>query len=315
MNNQFLNHLRSITPQGRAEETKMFVPAKDIKEATLKKALMTGDKVARQKASYRQSRLNAQRRNAQDVVDPNVSPFHPDYPLVDRPATGTMSSDKLAANAQANYRHYAPSSYGKKLDRGNAAMRAKDAEKNSWKRDEVKAKEQKNKRREKALAAIGKAKPKPKGQVSEATRSKYLKALYGSKGMFDRTGIEKTHQKQLERRAAMLRRGGADPEVVRGEINRIAAQNRNDPKAFAPRDYRADTASYNFDSKAQRSREDGKKSPRTKAVTESKTVGKKKAKAMLKSTGKQIKRVGGKILRALSTPQASVDAMITGRNF
>lgn len=33
MSNQFLNHLNSITPQGRARETSIFVPAKDISEA------------------------------------------------------------------------------------------------------------------------------------------------------------------------------------------------------------------------------------------------------------------------------------------
>jgi hypothetical protein len=31
MNNQFLQHLKSITPQGRAEETKIFIPAEQIK--------------------------------------------------------------------------------------------------------------------------------------------------------------------------------------------------------------------------------------------------------------------------------------------
>jgi hypothetical protein len=33
MSNQFLNHLNSITPQGRAKDTSIFVPAKDINEA------------------------------------------------------------------------------------------------------------------------------------------------------------------------------------------------------------------------------------------------------------------------------------------
>jgi hypothetical protein len=33
MSNQFLNHLNSITPQGRAKDTSIFVPAKDISEA------------------------------------------------------------------------------------------------------------------------------------------------------------------------------------------------------------------------------------------------------------------------------------------
>ena len=33
MSNQFLNHLNSITPQGRAKDTSIFVPAKDLNEA------------------------------------------------------------------------------------------------------------------------------------------------------------------------------------------------------------------------------------------------------------------------------------------
>jgi hypothetical protein len=32
MNNQFLQHLNSITPQGRAKDTNIFVPAEDIQE-------------------------------------------------------------------------------------------------------------------------------------------------------------------------------------------------------------------------------------------------------------------------------------------
>lgn len=142
MNNQFLQHLKSITPQGRAENTKIFIPADQIKEMEKEK-------------------------------EPEVE------------------------------------------------------------------------------------------ELNEATRSKYLKSLWASKGMFDTEGKERTHRKQLERRAAMLRRGGADPDVIRGEINRIAAQNRNDEKAFTPRDYRADTASYNFDTKSAISRAAGKKSPRS----------------------------------------------------
>jgi hypothetical protein len=34
MNNQFLQHLNSITPQGRAKDTKIFVPAEDIQEGS-----------------------------------------------------------------------------------------------------------------------------------------------------------------------------------------------------------------------------------------------------------------------------------------
>lgn len=38
MNNQFLQHLNSITPQGRAKDTKIFIPAEDIQEGSRSKA-------------------------------------------------------------------------------------------------------------------------------------------------------------------------------------------------------------------------------------------------------------------------------------
>ena len=131
----------------------------EVSEASLKKALMTGDKVARQKASYRQAQLNAQRKNyEQGRWDVSVSPMHPDYELINRPTKDIMSSDELAAHAKANYLHFSPRSYGKKLDRTIAAQKKKAAEKNSWKRDEVKAKKQKQERISKAFRAIGKQK-------------------------------------------------------------------------------------------------------------------------------------------------------------
>jgi hypothetical protein len=127
----------------------------EVSEASLKKALMTGDKIARQKASFRQAKLNAARKNyEQGRWDTYVSPYHPDYDLVNRPTKDTMSSDELAANARANYLHFAPASYGKKLDRTAAAQKKKAGQKDSWKRDEVKAKKQRKERISKALGAI-----------------------------------------------------------------------------------------------------------------------------------------------------------------
>ena len=41
MNNQFLSHLQSITPQGMAEEKKMFIPASKFEAKPGKKINMT----------------------------------------------------------------------------------------------------------------------------------------------------------------------------------------------------------------------------------------------------------------------------------
>ena len=38
MNNQFLQHLNSITPQGRAKDTKIFIPAEELNEEVKKKS-------------------------------------------------------------------------------------------------------------------------------------------------------------------------------------------------------------------------------------------------------------------------------------
>jgi len=88
--------------------------------------------------------------------------------------------------------------------------------------------------------------------IHEATRSKYLKVYGKHKVGTDTTNLELARKK---RDAAIMRRGGASTEAVKRGINRDYGA-----------DYEIDMATYRFANKAQRSKEDGKKSPRKTAT-------------------------------------------------
>jgi hypothetical protein len=121
----------------------------DISEASLKKALMTGDKVARQKASYRQAQLDAMRLAYKNR---GYSQYHPDYETPEEPVKGIRSSDQLAASAKANYKFFKPGSFGKKLAQGDKIRNMK--QQPAWNRDEKKAKKDRKARIHMALAAL-----------------------------------------------------------------------------------------------------------------------------------------------------------------
>ena len=156
MNNQFLSHLQSITPQGMAEEKKMFIPASKFEAKPGKKINMT-----------------------------------PPLPAVDE-------------------------------------------------QEELE-------------------------ELDEATRSKYLK-IYGK----HKVGSDesKMNLARLKRDMAMLQRGGADAETMKKAAAASGRFNRNekpDP-SYNPND--AAMAGYRFASKATRSFDAAKKSPRKAAVSE-----------------------------------------------
>jgi hypothetical protein len=161
-----------------------------------------------------------------------------------------------------------------------------------------------------------------KDKIAEATRSKVFKAHAGVDPNKDYATLKNTedryYTKVKARKAAMMRRGGADQETVRKSVE--------DPVGDYGRP-EAQIARNRFTSKSIRSREDGKKSPRDpKPMNEdfgmeriNKIAGKVKRRgsAILKpkKIGKTVAKAGKRLYNALSTPQSSVDAMITGRNF
>lgn len=96
-------------------------------------------------------------------------------------------------------------------------------------------------------------------QLKEATRSKYLKVYGKHKVGSDES---KMNLARLKRDIAMLRRGGADAQTMKGAAAASGRFNRNekpDP-SYNPND--AAMAGYRFASKARRSFDAGKKSPR-----------------------------------------------------
>jgi hypothetical protein len=88
-------------------------------------------------------------------------------------------------------------------------------------------------------------------ELDEATRSKYIKAYRKHKVGTDTSKLD---IEDAKRNAAVLRRGGADDETIR--------QGSFSSKIPMSQYNKVNMAKYRFGNKAERSKEDGKKSPR-----------------------------------------------------
>lgn len=184
MNNQFLQHLKSLTPEGKAEEKKIFIPADKFKPKTADKIDM-GDDVEQL-----------------DEIEGRRRPYK-------RPTT-----TQFLATLEKQ----------KKEEEAKKSSAAGDAKKKEIKEDE---------------------------QLDEATRSKYIKAYRRHKVGTDTTKLDIADAK---RNAAVLRRGGADDDTIRkGSFTGKTPMSHYN---------KVNMAKYRFGSKAARSMEDGKKSPR-----------------------------------------------------
>lgn len=139
---------------------------------------------------------------------------------------------------------------------GHAALAASNVAPNLWGGVHDADKEH----RRKINARIGlERKGKIFGKVQEATRSKYLKVYGKHKVGSDES---KMNLASLKRDIAVLRRGGADAETLRGAAEsrgRYVRNEKPDP-SYNPHD--AAMAGYRFANMASRSKEAGKKSPR-----------------------------------------------------
>lgn len=206
MNNQFLQHLKSITPQGKAEERKIFIPA-DKFEAKQADKIDMGNEV--------------------EELDESSGNRRPRYktPTATRPPKGKEEW---------------------------AAYRAKVAK--------IKADVAKQRAADKAAGLYKPNDPTKPINVDEATQSKYNK-IYGRHVV---GGQSKLEVARMKRAAAILRRGGADDETIRkgSDPFNVPMSHYND----------VNMARYRFFNKAQRSKEDGKKSPR-KSVSEATSQG------------------------------------------
>jgi hypothetical protein len=161
-----------------------------------------------------------------------------------------------------------------------------------------------------------------KDKIAEATRSKIIKALAGINPNKDYATLKNSEDRYATRmkarEAAMLRRGGTDPESIRDAINDPGGYYANVPAMLGR---------SRFVGKSIRSREDGKKSPRDpKPVNEDfgrfldTNKPKRKPKSIftgknIVKSAKQIGLIGKKIGKAISTPMSNMDSMIAGRNF
>jgi hypothetical protein len=136
--------------QVHAKCCKITEEADPVDEATLMKALRTGDRTDRMKASYRQMRVDAKRREAilRKVNDYGVIPeFDPAVKKVKDPrALEVRSSDELAAShdMSMNALDYGKGTivgrrWGDPVPKSKAKARADEIKSQSWKRDIRKA--------------------------------------------------------------------------------------------------------------------------------------------------------------------------------
>jgi hypothetical protein len=97
------------------------------------------------------------------------------------------------------------------------------------------------------------------GKVQEATRSKYLKVYGKHKVGSDES---KMNLARLKRDIAVLRRGGADAETLKGAAASRGRYDRNEKPDPSYNPHDAAMAGYRFANMASRSKAAGKKSPR-----------------------------------------------------
>jgi hypothetical protein len=195
MNNDFLRHLQSITPQGKAEEKKIFIPADKFKEME-------------------------NTRDESEELDESLE-------QLDELNKKTYASYIRKAARDLNNMGYADGwRYGKKQFTGAKSEYG-------WQTNLQNARQRKTKNRKRGIDLAT-------ASLSEATRSKYLKLKFSTKGPYGNKVTDDTIElarKKLD--AAILRRGGASPEAIkRGVAN-----------PFGHRDHEVDMAKYRFGNK------------------------------------------------------------------
>lgn len=264
MNNQFLQHLKSITPQGRAEDTKIFIPADQIK-----------------------AKEKSRDVEPEELGETTSSKYLSESEQLDELDKKTLAS--YIRKAAQNMENMAYASGWKNAKNQFTGGKAE----YDWQNNLQNTRRRKIKNRKRGIDLAT-------SSLSEATQSKYNK-FYGRHVV---GGQSKLKVASMKRAAAILRRGGADDETIRkgSDPFNVPMSHYND----------VNMARYRFFNKAQRSKEDGKKSPRKASISEGimKKVGTK-----IKKVGKTTKSVGRKIMKSLGTPQTSTDVEITGRNF
>ena len=270
MNSEFLKHLKSVTPQGKAEEKKMFIPAdvikKEVEDAEELRKLDSIEELDEEskrtmrvaKSWYKAGRPEESHPKSQAYL----SSIQRDYrrkrrldtkkklEVLQRQLGSISEAEQLIPNAPGQPKKATRKlSYALKNNKNVSPAMVR------WTKKGVSHMKRVGKKLDTELDAFKKSRG-----ISEATRSKYLK-IYGKHKVGRNEGdIEKA---DLAREMAMLRRGGATPEQMKAAAEargRFRRYEKPDP-SYNPHDKAM--AKYRFANMASRSKAAGKKSPRT----------------------------------------------------
>jgi hypothetical protein len=235
MNNQFLQHLKSLTPQGKAEEKKIFIPASEFKDKKADPIEVESDEQEQLDEATRSKYLKLK--------------YGTKGPYGNKVSDETIELARKKLDAAILRRGGATP---EAIKRGVAKPFGIDHEVDMAK---YRFGNKKAKHLQAAINAYNKKSPrnvKEEMELDEATQSKYNK-LYGTHVVG--SGENKLRIARMKRAAAILRRGGADDETIKkgSDPFNIPMSHYND----------VNMARYRFFNKAARSKEDGKKSPRS----------------------------------------------------
>ena len=233
MNNQFLSHLKSITPQGMAEEKKMFIPAskfeaKPTKKINMAPPLPAVDEAEELDEATRSKYLKKYMKHkvGTDTTELDIADAKRNAAVLRRGGADADTIRKGSFTGKTPMSHYNDAN----MARYRFANKAADS------------------------AMSGKKSPR-KAAVSEANVSKADK-------VYRKFGHGTEHDlAQLKRQVGVLRRGGASDETIR-KFPKIAAKGGSHNQAEIT------TARANFMAGGARKRRLGIKSPRKTDVSE-----------------------------------------------
>ena len=325
MNNQFLQHLKSLTPEGKAEEKKIFIPADKFKPKTADKIDM--GKVEQLDEATRSKYIKAYRRHkvGTDTTKLDIEDAKRNAAVLRRGGADDDTIRKGSFTGKTPMSHYNKVNMAKYRFGSKAARSMEDGKKSPRNVSEGSLGMKKGIRMSNAVINKGHTQIGQRAQSAELRSISKTNKEAGGTGRITTTPPKyKFSEKEYEVmqgharkgisgkirrnavRAARMRGAMGGPEMNEGKI-----QDKPKKTPAAPQKqqkFAAGKYSHQM-TPAEYQRYFG----RPKPMSESKKVSQIKKKY---KTGKKIaKRVIKKLGQALMTPQDAMDVMITGRNF
>ena len=329
MNNQFLQHLKSLTPEGKAEEKKIFIPADKFKPKTADKIDM--GKVEQLDEATRSKYIKAYRRHkvGTDTTKLDIEDAKRNAAVLRRGGADDDTIRKGSFTGKTPMSHYNKVNMAKYRFGSKAARSMEDGKKSPRNVSEGSLGMKKGIRMSNALINKGHTQIGKRAQSAELRSISKTNKEAGGTGRITTTPTKyKFSEKEYEVmqgharkgisgkirrnavRAARMRGAMGGPEMNEGMTPNKPKKTFKETPAAPQKQQKFAAGKYSHQmTPAEYQRYFG----RPKPMSESKKVSQIKKKY---KTGKKIaKRVIKKLGQALMTPQDAIDVMITGRNF